>query len=196
MACVPHLLCPHGARHLLRRSTHPEEHRRRARDVSHTSGSAIFLGSFSRPREAGGARTSPRRVSKVATMLMLALTKVDLRVHRRSAEAEVGQSAAATLSAAEIRSCMRGRDGVAAARGVRGMREALGGPRETSLHHQLCLGSQRRRSLGRAIISSRQRCGCLQAARAYKKDFLRSKKKQKEAKVLALRMQKKQKCSL
>ena len=32
--------------------------------------------------------------------------------------------------------------------------------------------------------------------RPTKKDFLRSKKKQKEAKVLALRTQKKQKCSL
>ena len=39
------------------------------------------------------------------------------------AEAHVGHSAAAMRSGAGRRSCVRGRGGVAAARGVRGMRE-------------------------------------------------------------------------
>ena len=101
------------------------------------------------------------------------------------AEAHVGHSAAAMRSGAGRRSCVRGRGGVAAARGVRGMRE---GQRVDSPF----LWLQRvDRGVGHKTLPRRGRAEAesfviaISAARAYKKDFLRRKRRKK-----------KQKCSL
>ena len=98
------------------------------------------------------------------------------------AEAHVGHSAAAMRSGAGRRSCVRGRGGVAAARGVRGMRE---GQRVDSPFLWLQRGDRgaRTQALPRlpVLLNRNQRCACLQER------LPQTQKKKKEAKVLALR---------